>query len=313
MNTNDRIHVWIDCDPGIDDAVMLALAAANRDRLDIRGISTVAGNQTSDRVTDNAVKLTHLLGAEEIPVARGARGPLTRAMIDAGDIHGESGLGYSNMPLPEADVHPNGIVAMLNAMLTVPNGEPVTLVATGPLTNVALLLSTFPEVKGIIDQIVLMGGAARGGNVTACAEFNIWEDPEAAKIVFASGLPIVMCGLDVTRYCFLTPEQISDLQQSEGKIATEYGKMLSFYLDTTKEEGAGNVIVHDASTILYLLEPHLFSGTYCHVDVECQGELTRGMTVCDPTKEGSVLVLNRADTEVFQQRVMDAIALFDVL
>ena len=250
--------IWIDADPGIDDAVAFAAAIANRDRLDILGISTVAGNQTSERVTGNALKLTVFLGAEDIPVVRGARAPLIREVVPAGDIHGKSGLGYCELPAVSKELAAeNGILYMLEQIMGLPEGEKVTLVPIGPLTNIALLLKAFPEVKEKIEEIVLMGGAAVGGNVTPTAEFNIWEDPEAARIVFSSGISIVMCGLDVTRKCIMTREQIAALAASRGSVQNAYGQMLQFCLDSPSYRGCDGAAVHDAATILYLLHPEL--------------------------------------------------------
>ena len=189
----EKINIWIDCDPGIDDAVALAMAAASRDRLHILGISTVAGNQTSDRVTGNALKLASFLGMDDVPVVRGARGPLVREVEPAGDIHGATGLGNCELPATtKQTASESGIFYMYSRIMELPEEEKVTLVPTGPLTNIALLLRTFPQVQARIEKIVLMGGSSSGGNVTPAAEFNIWADPEAAQMVFAAGLPTVM-------------------------------------------------------------------------------------------------------------------------
>ena len=206
-----KYPILFDCDPGIDDAVAFALAAAHSDVLDIRGITSVAGNQTIERVTGNALKLTAFLGMD-IPVARGSKAPLLREIIPAGDIHGETGLG--NCKLPETDRTVAGEPAPLflyQKLQELREGEKMVLVPTAPLTNIALLLKTFPDAAEKIDKIVLMGGAITGGNITSTAEFNIWEDPEAAQIVFSSGIPIIMCGLDVTCKCGFNREQIQAL------------------------------------------------------------------------------------------------------
>ena len=205
-----RKNIIIDCDPGIDDAVALAAAFANRDKLNILGICTVAGNQSIDKVTENALRIVNFLGAPEIPVAKGASEPLVKKACPAATVHGENGLG--NTELPKGDnviVSNNAITFMEETIRNLPEGEKITLVPLGPLTNIALLLKVYPEVKEKIDEICLMGGSASGGNVTATAEFNIWHDPEAAKIVFESGVNVVMCGLDVTRICGLDKEHIN--------------------------------------------------------------------------------------------------------
>lgn len=311
----NKRNIWIDTDPGIDDSVAIALAVAHRDRFNIHGISTVAGNQTSDRVTLNALKVTELLGAPEIPVARGARGPLLREVVPAGDIHGKSGLGYCELPAPQRQpVSENAVPFLWDTIMGLPAGERMTLVPIGPLTNIALLLKTFPEVLGRIEEIVLMGGAAVGGNVTPTAEFNIWEDPEAAKIVFRAGLPIVMCGLDVTLKGGLNRAQVAELRASGGRVARAYGEMLTFYFDSPAYRGSDLVCVHDANTILYLLHPEWYSGKRRTVDVDCSEGMNRGMTVCDQRRqaeEGSVLVLDGQDPALFQRAVMEALTGYD--
>ena len=157
----NKTNIWIDCDPGIDDAVALAMAAASRNQLNILGISTVAGNQTSDRVTGNALKLTTFFGMDDVPVVRGARGPLVRPVEPAEDIHGADGLGGCGLPETEKKTaSESGIFYMYSRIMGLPEGETVTLVPTGPMTNIALLLRTFPEVKERIGRIVFMGGSS---------------------------------------------------------------------------------------------------------------------------------------------------------
>lgn len=292
-------NIWIDCDPGIDDAVALAMAAASRDQLNILGISTVAGNQISDRVTGNALKLAAFLGMEDVPVARGACGPLVRAVEPAGDVHGATGLGDCELPsTTKQPASESGIFYMYNRIMELPAGEEVTLVPTGPLTDIALLLRTFPEVRQRIEQIVLMGGSASGGNVTAAAEFNIWADPEAAQMVFGFGLPTVMCGLDVTLKSGLDSMQIEKLCQSDRKVAQACGQMLSFYLNTTRHEGEENMVaIHDAVTILFLTNPELFSGRNVTVQVDCSWNEGRGRTICTQYPDATAGNTASADME----------------
>lgn len=317
----NKKNIWLDTDPGIDDAVAFAVLIANRDKVNICGISSVAGNQTSDRVTINALKLTEFLGADDIPVVRGAREPLLREPVDAGEIHGKSGLGYLELPEPEKKVAAeNGIPYMRDVIMTLPEGEKMTIMPVGPLTNIALLFKTFPEVKERVEEIVLMGGAAVGGNITPTAEFNIWEDPEAAKIVFSSGVPIVMCGLDVTHQCGLTRQQVKELRESTGRVQHAYGEMLTFYFDSPAYENSDRVYIHDATTAIYIIYPELFGGRKMRVDVDCSEGMNRGMTVCDMrivADEGSteggenVLVLNQADFPAYQKILLDVLASYD--
>ena len=283
MNHNNiKTNIWIDCDPGIDDAVALAMAAASREQLHLLGVSTVAGNQTSDRVTGNALKLMTFFGMDDVPVVRGARGPLVRPVEPAEDIHGADGLGGCVLPETEKKTaSESGIFYMYSRIMGLPEGETVTLVPTGPMTNIALLLRTFPEVKERIGRIVFMGGSSGAGNVTPAAEFNIWADPEAAQMVFAAGLPMVMCGLDVTLQSGLYGGQIEKLCRSDRQAERACGRMLRFYLDTTRHEGEENMVaIHDAVTILYLTNPELFAGRNVTVNVDCGWDAGRGRTVC---------------------------------
>lgn len=277
-----RRNIIIDGDPGIDDAVALALASANREELNLLAVTTVAGNQSIERVTKNALKLTCFLGMEEIPVAKGMESPLIREVVSAAEVHGSTGLGDCHLPETEKKlVSENAVAYMAELIGNLPEGEKVTLVPIGPLTNIALLLKVFPEVKERIETICLMGGAAVGGNVTTTGEFNIWEDPEAAQMVFTSGLPIVMCGLDVTNRCGFTREQVKVLLESSNPMTHAYGEMIDFYFRSPVYFGSPVVAVHDAVTITYLLHPEWFTARRMHVEVDCSEGRNRGMTVCE--------------------------------
>lgn len=310
-------NIWLDCDPGIDDAVAFAMAAASREQLNICGISTVAGNLTSDRVTDNALRLAAFLGMKDVPVVRGAFGPLTRPVETGDEIHGEFGIG--NYMLPETDksvVSEHAVPYMYDTIMNLPEGEKMTLVPTGPLTNIALLFRVYPDVKEKIEKIVLMGGSSVEGNMTPTAEFNIWADPEAAKMVFDFGLPIVMCGLDVTNQCGLTRAQIMELRNSENEVEHAFGIMLQFYADSPAYANFDMICIHDAVTILYLTNPELFKGFDTSVDVDCTADINRGMTVCDKRREAlesekPVLALNQVDLPEFQKVLLEKLNSFD--
>lgn len=277
-----RCNIIIDADPGVDDAVALALASANQDQLNILGLVTVAGNQSIERVTENALKLTCFLGMKEVPVAQGSDAPLIREVINAAHVHGSTGLGDTHLPETEKKiVSEYGVSYMAQLIRELPEGEKVTLVPLGPLTNIALLLKVFPDVKERIEEICLMGGAAVGGNVTTTGEFNIWEDPEAAQMVFTSGLPITMCGLDVTSNCGLTKEQVQQLMESKNPITAAYGEMIDFYFRSPVYHGSSVVAIHDAVTITYLLHPEWFTARKMHVEVDCSEGRNRGMTICE--------------------------------
>lgn len=308
----DVKNIWVDTDPGIDDAVAIAAACSLSDRLHICGISTVAGNQTIDKVTANALWLTQKLGRPDIAVVRGADRPLIRSLAPAGNIHGEFGLGYV---IPEGcDRVPysdQGAAAIYRIIQALPEGETLSMVTIGPLTNIALLLRAFPDVMKRIDQIVCMGGSTVEGNITATAEFNIWADPEAAEIVFQSGIPIVMCGLDVTMQCLLYPEDVMHLMNGTAMQKT-IGGMLQFYLDSTAYREKGYVAMHDSVPVLYLVYPELFAGRQHVIHVSCTEDTCRGMTmICDgdytytaKSERKNVFVLKQANSEEFRKKLM---------
>src|SRR4051794_6867761 len=212
--------ILLDCDPGHDDAIALLLALGS-DELELRGVTTVAGNQTLEKTTANAIRVLELAGRGEIPVAAGARRPLVREPRVAADVHGETGLDGPDLPPPQAEPAAEHAVDFLAERV-----EGATLVATGPLTNVALLLARYPDARP--KRIVLMGGAIAEGNVTPAAEFNIWADPEAAQRVFSSGLDVTMVGLDVTHKALVTTEDAEQLRRA-GRIGKVVAELLDFY------------------------------------------------------------------------------------
>src|SRR5215210_5868422 len=219
------IPVLVDCDPGLDDALALLLVAASPE-LELLGVTSVAGNQTVDKTTANALKVLELAGRGDVPVACGAAAPLAGELVVAADAHGESGLGGLVLPETATAAVPEPAVDFLAKRLLVAESPP-TLVAVGPLTNVALLLALHPEAVGRIDRLVLMGGAIGAGNQTASAEFNIWIDPEAAHRVFTSGLAITMVGLDVTNRAVLTSADAEALRD-KGPRGAAVAEMLDF-------------------------------------------------------------------------------------
>jgi inosine-uridine nucleoside N-ribohydrolase len=211
-----RVPILIDCDPGHDDAIALLLALASPE-VELLGVTTVHGNQTLAKTTANALRVLELAGRSDVPVAAGAERPLVREPAVAADVHGESGLDGPELPEPTtAAVDAHAVDFLAERLIAAP--EPVTLIPTGPLTNVALLLARHPLAAENIERIVLMGGAIAEGNVTPAAEFNIWVDPEAAARVFASGLDVTMIGLDVTHRALLTPAHAEQLRAA-GRIA----------------------------------------------------------------------------------------------
>ncbi|WP_332705156.1 pyrimidine-specific ribonucleoside hydrolase RihA [Plesiomonas shigelloides] len=275
------LPIIIDCDPGHDDAIALILALASP-KLNVLAVTTSAGNQTPDKTLRNALRILTLLGRHDIPVAGGAPKPLLRELIIADNVHGESGL--DGPALPEPGFAPQALTAVeLMAKTLRASAEPVTLVPTGPLTNIALLLSAYPELKEKIARIVLMGGSAGPGNWTPAAEFNIYVDPEAAEMVFSAGVPITMCGLDVTHAAQVMDEDIERIRAITNPIARTVAELLDFFMIYHRDPKWGFVgaPLHDPCTIAWLLRPELFTGIECHVSVETQGQYTVGMTVVD--------------------------------
>lgn len=310
-------NIIIDCDPGVDDAVALALAAAFRSKFRLLAITTVAGNQTLERVTRNALDLAALLHLD-VPVASGCDAPLIRHKETAADVHGPTGLGDCRLPRSGAEpVSDNAVIFLRDTILSLPDEEQITLLPIGPLTNIALLLKTFPEVKKRIDLICLMGGGLNGGNVTPTAEFNIWADPEAAQMVFSVGIPIVMCGLDATMDGGLTRPQVTGLLQGGGAVSGYFGQMLDFYFRCESYRGRDVVAIHDATTILYLLHPELFPTVTCPVSIDCSEGMNRGMTVGDrrafaPADQPPITVLTGvSDPLRYQEILLDAFQRLD--
>ena len=271
--------IILDCDPGHDDAIALMLALGSRE-LTVLGVTTVAGNQTVEKTTANAIRVLEHLGRGELPVAAGARRPLVRELRVAGHVHGESGLDGTDLPAPVgAPVSLHAIDWIADALTAEP--LPVTLVPTGPLTNIALFLARYPELVEKVARIVLMGGAIGVGNVTPAAEFNIWADPEAARRVFASGLEVTMVGLDVTHKALLRPAHADRLARAgvAGKLAAD---LYRFYARHHRRSyGWDGAPVHDAVAVAHVLDDSLLEIRTCGLRIDTGGELSRGRTYAD--------------------------------
>lgn len=273
--------IILDCDPGHDDAIALILALST-DAFTPLAVTTSAGNQTPDKTLNNALRVLTLLNRSDIPVAGGAQKPLARELIIADNVHGETGL--DGPELPDPSFAPVSMTAIELMALKLRESEvPVTLVPTGPLTNIAILLTSHPELHDKIERIVLMGGAAGIGNWTPAAEFNIYVDPEAADIVFKSGIPITMCGLDVTHEAQIMDEDIERIRAIDNPIALCVAELLDFFIVYHRDPkwGFTGAPLHDPCTIAWLLKPELFQAQDCWVGIETKGEHTQGMTVVD--------------------------------
>ena len=274
----EKIPVILDGDPGHDDAIAWMLAASDP-RLDIRAVTSVCGNQTIEKTTYNALRVCTLLGLS-CPVGKGRPAPLLSAPMNAPSVHGESGL--DGPALPEPHMQPCALRAPeLMAKVLRESETPVVIVATGPQTNVAALLLAHPELKPKIARIHLMGGGIAYGNWTCAAEFNILVDPEAADIVFSSGVPITMAGLDVTEKALIFPEDFERIRAAGNRVACVVADWLEFFYEFHRKLGYAGAPVHDAVAVASLLHPELFESEELYVAVELSGEYCRGTTVGD--------------------------------
>jgi inosine-uridine nucleoside N-ribohydrolase len=267
--------VLVDCDPGHDDAIALLLALASPE-LELLGVTTVAGNQTLEKTTANAIRVLDFAGHNELPVAAGAERPLVREPFVAAYVHGETGLDGPDLPPPQRAPIATHAADFLAERIRA-SERPVTLVPTGPLTNVALMLALHPDARP--ERIVLMGGAIAEGNVTPAAEFNIWCDPEAAARVFASGIDVTMIGLDVTHRALFTTAHVERLA---GRVGEMVRQLLRFYDRFHREVyGFDGSPIHDAVAVAHVLRPDLVGTKHLNVEIDTESELCRGRTVVD--------------------------------
>lgn len=272
--------ILMDCDPGHDDMVAILLATASEE-IDLLGITTVAGNQSGDKTSVNALKILTLIGRKDIPVARGFDKPLIRKLVTAPNFHGVSGLDGADLPKPEIELIKMHAVDFIIKTL-MKSKEKIYLVPTGPLTNIAVSLLKEPEIKKRIKRIVLMGGGVFDSNTTPAAEFNIYVDPESAKIVFESGIPITMVGLDVTDKAIFSFEDIDKLEKTGGKVSCVVAPLLRFFGRANKEAyGFNGAPLHDALAVSALIDSSIIKTEPLHIDIETKGEFTRGETVAD--------------------------------
>jgi inosine-uridine nucleoside N-ribohydrolase len=266
-------RILLDCDPGHDDAIALLFALASPE-IELLGVTTVAGNQTLEKTTANAIRVLDFVGRDDIPVAAGAERPLLREPFVAAYVHGETGLDGPDLPPPQREPLEQHAVDFLAERVA-----GATLVAVGPLTNVALLLERHPDARP--ERIVLMGGSIGLGNVTPAAEFNVWADPEAAAQVFAAGFDLTMIGLDVTHQALLMEADAERLRVAgrTGRMVAElYDFFHRFHRDTY---GFGGSPIHDAVAVAHVFRPELVQTEHRHVAIETTSELTRGRTVVD--------------------------------
>ena len=307
-----RPRILLDCDPGHDDAVAIVAAARHAELI---GITTVAGNAPLERTTHNARVMRDLMGLD-VPVHSGSPRPLVAEPSFGAFVHGESGLDGADLPAPTTPL--DGTDAVSFIVETCRATDDVWLVPVGPLTNIALALRAAPDLADRIAGVSLMGGGSFG-NRTPLAEFNIWADPEAAAIVFASGVPLTMAGLDVTHQFQATPERIGQIRAIGGRLAVVLADLFEFFSDNyLLRHDAGSLrgaAVHDPLAVLALTHPHLFDRVERHVAVETTGRLTRGATVIDSRRiidrePANCTVLTRVDHDAAFALIVDAVAHF---
>ncbi|MDH3402097.1 MAG: nucleoside hydrolase [Acidobacteriota bacterium] len=274
---NERRAVIIDTDPGTDDAMAILLALSSPE-LDVRAFTVVPGNVTADQALDNALRLVSLAGRCDVPVAGGARRPLAQKLITAEFVHGENGLAGIELPAPgcaaDARFAPDLIIDLVHAM----PGE-ITLVPVGPLTNIALALLKDPTIVPLVKEVVIMGGSITEGNVTAVAEANIFNDPEAAELVFQAGWKVTMVGLDVTHKTNFGRQHLERLARTHGTLNDFATEVMAFLVELAADFGADGTPMHDPLAVGVVLDPSFVRTRHMRIDVETRGEHTRGATV----------------------------------
>ena len=307
-----KIPIILDGDPGHDDAIAWVLAFA-RHELDVRGIVSVSGNASIERTTRNMLQIMTLLDVHHVPLAKGSARPIICEPFATPSVHGISGLDGPALPEPEVKLSQLGGMELMAKLLR-ESKEPITLVPTGPLTNIAALLLSHPELKEKIPAIYLMGGGLLHGNWTPAAEFNILADPEAAKVVFESGIPITMAGLDVTEKAYLTPEDSQRIRRVGNAVAIIVADWLEFFYQFHKSLGYPGAPVHDAVAVAALIKPEILTTCDVYVQVETYGKYCRGATIGDfykvSGKSPNVTAIMNIDRAAFVDLIVDAVSQF---
>ncbi len=308
-----KIPLILDGDPGHDDAIAWLIAKASEltdKTIDIRDITTVGGNVSLDKTTYNALRVCTLLGINDVPIAAGAPHPIRTALMSAPSVHGESGLDGPVLPEPEVSTLDVSAVSLMAKTLR-ESEEKITIVSTGPMTNTAALLLSHPELKGKIERISLMGGGVGFGNWTPAAEFNILVDPEAAQIVFRSGIPITMAGLDVTERALMYPEDFQKIREIGNPVSDIVWQWLEFFYKFHKDLGYAGAPMHDPCAVMVLLHPEIFTIRDYYVEIETTGEYCRGATIADVRgnmgKEPNASCILDLDRDKFAEYLIEAI------
>ncbi|GLQ26821.1 hypothetical protein GCM10007927_16240 [Sulfitobacter pacificus] len=306
--------VIIDTDPGQDDAVAILLALASPEEIDLLGITCVAGNVPLDLTSKNARIICELAGKTDVKVYAGCDRPLGRELVTAEHVHGKTGLDGPNLPdpvMPLCDGH--GVDFIIEQLRTHDAGQ-ITLCPLGPLTNIATAFEKAPDIVARVSEIVLMGGGYfEGGNITPTAEFNIYVDPQAADIVFKSGVPIVVMPLDVTHKALVTKQRNDAFRALDTPVGIAVAQMTDFFERFDKEKyGSEGAPLHDPCVTAYLIKPELFSGRHINVEIETQSELTMGMTVADwwgvTDRKPNALFIGDLDADGFFALLTDRLA-----
>lgn len=310
--------IILDCDPGHDDMIAMIIAFAS-EQIKVLGVTTSAGNQTQDKTNYNARKIMTFMGIKDIPVARGCEKPLCRDLRIAADVHGESGLDGADLGKPNFESEPMHAVELMRTIIE-SSSEKISIVITGPMTNVALFLTQYPHLKEKIECISFMGGSVYGGNTTPRAEFNILVDPEAAKIVFESGVPLIMSGLEVTHKAQIKKEDIARIEALGTPLGVAVSGLLRFFIQCATpplfapkghEEGAH---MHDPCAVAVLLAPEKFLAGDFFGAIETEGEYSVGNTVIDIydayKKKTNVRVAFDVDNDWMKELIIGSIAKF---
>lgn len=309
----NRFPVIIDCDPGVDDTAALLLAS-RMDELDIRAITTVAGNVGVDKTTANAIKVRHAMG-KDIPIYGGADRPMFKEAITAEEFHGPDGFGGVVYPheITNTEIGQEKAWDAIYRIAKETKGE-LVLIAVGPMTNIGIALAKYNDLPKYIKRIVIMGGAAVGGNVTPSAEFNIFVDPESADMMFCCGVPVYMCGLDVTMKAYMTPDELDEIASLGSFQAKLFRDVMQSGLKKYLEFGFKGVALHDPVAVLYAADDSIFETHHVGIRVETKGQLTAGKTVTDlysdKQMEHNAYIVTDVNREVFIEKVKSLMAKF---
>jgi len=283
-----KISLIMDCDPGLDDAIALLFAMASSEAINLLGVTTVIGNGPVKQSQENARRICELAGRPDMKVFKGCPRAIfpkvtsSEQKYTAADIHGETGLGGCKLPSPTMPLQPEHAVSYIRQIL-LDSAEKITISASGPLTNIACALIMDPSIKEKIEKIVLMGGVIGLGNITPSAEYNFYTDPHAASVVFTSGVPIVMIGLDVTRQIQTSENWLKTIEAMGTPVAQAVVDMLSYYHrpEAIREPGVTGGVLHDPNIIAYLLKPELYKGRDVYVEIDVSPTIMAGRSTVD--------------------------------